>query len=89
MTEPKKMRVYVTKYALTKGVIVRDVETTHIDSLVTERSTCMCYHRPDWHETRAEAEAQVAKMIDARRKSLAKQLAALEKLAAGGVKWES
>ena len=61
------MKVWITKYALTKGIFpaqVRVSDTT--PKMVMPPSSAgnwtEYYHKPDWHETPAEALAQAEKM---------------------------
>jgi len=78
--------VYITKYALTTGVtVVNGAE--HCKS-INERmieyrpqgSMPIYVHKPDWHETLAEAKARCEVMRKAKIASLKKQIAKLEAL---------
>lgn len=74
-----RFEVYVTKYALTSGVtkrLVEDIEGGHVRSVESEWSAV--YGPGDWQETEAGAIARVREMLDAKRKSLAKQAARLD-----------
>lgn len=78
------MNVYVTKYALSLGIIERE--------LVSEKGTMaevkwpggmngvFYLHGKDWHRTRVEAVAHAEKMRLKKVASLRKQIAAMEKL---------
>lgn len=77
----ERFTAYITKWALTKGILVMEVEATSHESMVATRMNNggieTCFHGNDWHRTEAEARARVDKMIEAKRKSLQKQLAKL------------
>ena len=81
-------KVWITKYALTKGIAVEEnakqcFPTVPDGSMIDVKSgACRDYfHKPDWHTTEADAKRQVLKMIEAKRKSIAKQKIALDRLA--------
>lgn len=76
------MKVYITKYALTSGVVEMEVKLASGDpTMVTGFESFLdCFHKPDWHETKEEANARVQVMLDAKIKSVKKQLAKLENL---------
>lgn len=73
------MKVFVTKYALTTGILVieaRRVEAVpHMVEDIRQRFPTY-YHKPHWHETWEEAQYQAermqAKAIIAARKKLSK-----------------
>mgnify|MGYP000246400017 CR=1 FL=1 len=72
-------KVWITKYALTGGVLTAEnaeCNAQYGGSMITFRQqgvfSTVHIHKPHWHETEAEACAQVAKMIAAAKKSLAK-----------------
>jgi len=71
-------KYYITKYALTSGVILVEGEKTSWDKVIRVKNTC--YHRPDWHTSWDLAKIQIQKMKDAKIKSLIKQLDKLDKL---------
>ena len=88
MTE--SFTAYITTYALTTGILKREVHRTGNDTFVR-------YHNPgqsgwvfanDWdvHRTEDAAQARAQAMIEAKIKSLDKQRAKLVKLALTGVK---
>lgn len=84
------MKVYITKYALTKGILERDVEVSGGPTemvAVTGQNYRETYHGEgrDWHKSLAEANRRVAEMVVAKRRSLAKQLAKLDAIQADGV----
>lgn len=83
MSEQTTFHVWITKYALTKGVFEKEAVETAYPSMIclAGRDGYMtCYHKPDWHTTREAADARVREMIAAKEKLLRKQLAKLQKL---------
>lgn len=80
------VHVWITKYALTQGVYevngeqCLDINENMISVVGRNGFGNICYHRPDWYTSQAEADAQVRKMIDAKIKSLKKSLAKMETL---------
>ena len=84
--EEKMVHVWITKYALTSGIVECDAETclsTCPDGKMIQRLDTTyreMYHKPNWHETK---EAAIAKAEDMRKKkiaSLKKAIAAMEAL---------
>ena len=56
MPPEQRFRVYVTKYALTQGILQKEVCTTHsADYVVVPGIDLIGYHKPFWHETCEEA----------------------------------
>lgn len=75
------MKVWITKYALTSGIVEKEVETTHAESMVCATDNPLaCYHKPFWHTSREEAVAHAEKLRQAKIKSVKKQLDKLEKM---------
>lgn len=74
------MKVWITKYALTKGVSEKEAEISTFSSMctITTEWGLDYYHKPDWHESREDALAQAEKMRTARIDSLKKQIAKLQ-----------
>ncbi len=78
------MKAYITKYALTEGIVVRDGEvvgaTSELLTWKSEKGWNQFAYGKEWHETPnialADAEARRVRKIA----SLKKQLARLEKL---------
>jgi hypothetical protein len=82
------MRVWITKYALTEGIIetearrcegqgIRPGQMIELES--TRYEPCGAYyHRPEWHETRRGAVERAEQMRQKKIASLRKQLAKLE-----------
>lgn len=75
---------YVTKYALTRGILaVKDDEAEESNGYlyVGQRGHMRTQiGKRDWFRDRAEAMARVQDMVDARLRSLDRSLAALKKL---------
>lgn len=76
------MRAFVTKYALSKGIL--EVEGSRRDKgrglIVWTNGHMQFFYGNDWHETREAALARAEQMRDNRVKSLRKQIARLESL---------
>jgi hypothetical protein len=70
------MKVYITKYALTQGIITSDVVDVGDNIVYDNRGTY--YHKPDWHESMDEAIQRAEAMRQAKIKSLQKQIKKLE-----------
>lgn len=84
--ERTRFTVFVTKYALTKGIFEREVEDCFDispDLVSVVGSWSEYYHANDWHRTREEAVARAEQMRIAKIGSLKKQIARLEKLSFG------
>lgn len=78
------MKVWITRYALSKGVIEVDAErTTHCEGGIryTENGVMRTQWGKNWHTSKAAATDRVRDMIRNKRKSLAKQVAKLDELA--------
>lgn len=77
------MKVYITKYALTQGIIIEDVKDTTSKSMVSvtgRHGWCVYYHKPHWHRSWKEAVAQAEIVRRKRVASLQKSLAGMEAL---------
>ncbi len=76
------MRAWVTKYALTAGILEVDAErcTDRMISVDAPGNYTSCYHGDDWHDTREAAVARAEEMRKKKIASLKKQLAKLEAL---------
>lgn len=73
--------VWITKYALTKGVY-KALNAEHCRA-ISERMISLegnCFHTPDWHTTEDAARARVLEMVDAELSALARKRAKMEKL---------
>ena len=68
------MKVYVTKYALTKGIIEADViiSEVHPGMVVDSENSLTAYHKPDWFDVREDA-------VERAETLRTKKIAALEK----------
>lgn len=77
------MKVWITKYALTKGVTEKNVDICG-DGMVNESDnrSPVYYHGEgkDWHRTKESALAKAEEMRKKRIASLRKQIEKLEKL---------
>lgn len=74
--------VWITKYALSQGILKREAETTHRDGMVVIREQFPTYFHgegKEWHRTRESAIARVAIMKKGKIASLKKSLAKLDK----------
>lgn len=69
------MRVYITKYALTQGILVREGEICLGCHVVVGDAL---YGPADWYETEEAARARVAVMAKRKRAALQRQLQKLE-----------
>lgn len=81
MSEPRTLHVWITKYALTQGVLEFDAELVGSGRILVrgrDGSFDSYYHRPDWYESKEFADARVQKMVKAKIANLRKQLARLE-----------
>lgn len=81
MTE--KFTAYITKYALTEGIISVEVTLGHFPGVVREVGEARwvyTYAGADWHRTREAAVASAEKMRAKRIASLEKQIAKLKAL---------
>ncbi len=74
------MIVYVTKYALTQGVLIREVRETHTPAMVATIGSVQCFHKPDWHLTEKEAKERVKEMIQSKRNSIERMTKKLDKI---------
>ena len=80
------MIYYITKNALTSGIFKTPQEyevCSHIDDRMIgpeyhDGTYPVYYHKPDWHETKAEAIARAEVMRAAKIKTLEKSLAKLK-----------
>jgi hypothetical protein len=76
------MRVWITKYALTRGIYSVDVVQVD-DKMVKEHMRdhgYAYYHKPYWHETVAAAHEHAIKMMNRRRVSLQTEIRKLDLL---------
>jgi hypothetical protein len=85
MKDDPKIKVWVTKYAFTKGILVYgDAEhcLSISDKMISVRRNefTTCHHKPDWHTSEEEAVAAVEKMRQKKIAGLKKQITKLEKM---------
>jgi hypothetical protein len=75
------MKIYITKYALTEGIIKIDADlvpgSTNMVFVKGANYDCY-YHRDEWHKTRAEANQRAETMRQRKIVSVKKQLEKLE-----------
>jgi hypothetical protein len=63
------MKVFITKYALTKGIIETECKISETSpSMVYDKHNY--YHKPYWHENKQDAINQCEKMRNAKLRSL-------------------
>lgn len=75
------MKVWISRYALTKGIFEVEVKQSPFYSdLVSSQSGYPYYHKPDWHETKEEAIKRAEQMRVKKIASLRKQIEKLENL---------
>jgi len=83
------IHIWVTKYALTSGIVEYDAQTSHQPNMVVVPAhdddkghalLTQYFHTPDWHTTREAAVARAEEMRAAKLKSLTAQIAKLSKL---------
>jgi hypothetical protein len=79
-------KIYVTKYALTVGILEKegeiDADGRYAYCGERGRIESQIFHGNDWHRTRAEAQQDTLRRIAAKRKSIQKVLDKLAKLEA-------
>lgn len=74
------MKVWITKYALSSGVVIAEGQTRADKSVIVVRGHP--FFKPDWHTTEEEANKRVLELIRRKRKAHVKaldKLLALEK----------
>lgn len=77
------MKVYVSKYALTRGIIVVSGEVVSETSETMFKANAQFptyYHKPDWHLTMTAAANQALLMVQRKRVSIKKALLKLAEL---------
>ena len=79
------MKVWITKYALSRGVYEAEVEETNQTGMVVHRQEGLypAYYQgegTDWHRTEEAAKTRASAMAKAKIASLKKQISKLEKL---------
>lgn len=75
------MKVYITKYALTNGIIEAEAELCNDRGMiVVGRTTYYHGEGKEWHRTREPAVERAQLMRDAKLEFLGKKIAKLEKM---------
>lgn len=78
------MKVYVTKYALTKGILEREGELTGIPDLIKVKQDGFInhdyFHKGQWFTDPEEARKKAYEMLANKIKSVKKSLSKLEKM---------
>ena len=81
------MKVWITKYALTEGILEGEAKDNADSDMVSLLRTghwlnvpFPTFHGSDWHRTEAEAVAHANKMVAKKIASLKKSLAKFEKM---------
>ena len=74
------IEVYITKYALTEGILKKQVEKCNNNRVKEIGEWSAYFHQGDWHETYANALAKAKGMKARKITSLKKQLARIETL---------
>jgi hypothetical protein len=77
MIHEQDVMVWITKYALTKGIFCKEAEIKG-DMIKYDRYSCEL--KPDWHLTQEEAIKRAEEMREKKIKSLKKSLAKMEGL---------
>ncbi len=81
--EPIKIKVYVTKYALTQGIIEFIGERCSNPKMIRRRvggRQTEYYNKPYWHENKQDALNHVEKMRKSKIESLERKLTILKEL---------
>lgn len=81
-TNEKTIIAYISKYALTTGVVKREVRMSRSapDMAVTLGNYTQCFHKGEWFLTEDEAKADAENRRKKKIVSLKKQIEKLEKL---------
>lgn len=83
MTKPSNT-VFITKYALTRGIVEAKVKAIFADDTAVEvvwsSAASHYFHGKDWHRTFGAAAEQANKMREAKLKSLRRQIDTLAAL---------
>jgi hypothetical protein len=74
------VKIYITKYALTSGIIEDEGKETEINGMIKAVGMHMYVLKPDWHEKREEAIKRANVMKEKKILSLKKQLTKVSKL---------
>lgn len=76
------MKAFITKYALTQGILEKEVEKSNFsENMVTAKNNSIeHYHKPYWHETKEEAINHANEMKNKRILALRRRIKKLEKI---------
>jgi len=73
------MKVYVTKYALTIGILLMEVSETSVSKVVYLSGTRIVFQKHEWFESESEAIKDAEQRKEKKLIQLQNQLAKLEK----------
>ena len=88
----KQVKVWITKYALTRGILECKAEYNEdYPGMILIKGNGPCtanayYHGCDWHLTEIGAKSRASEMIDSKIECLKKQIAKLEGMKRSGVR---
>lgn len=76
------MKVYITKYCFTEGILEKETDDKPTDSMIVVRGSGhpQYFHKNDWHADMDSAKKKAEDMRKRRLLSLAKQIQKLEQL---------
>jgi len=76
------VKVYITKWALTQGILEEEANGTSVKGMVRvgKPHQTRYYHRGEYHETRAQAVSKACNVRDRKIEDVKKQLAKLTAL---------
>lgn len=76
------MKIWITKYALTAGILAREGWTTDVERMIgyQEGASRNYMHKPYWHASEAEAVSHAEELKARKLQSLEKQIAKIRKL---------
>lgn len=85
MKPEKIIKIYVTKYALTQGILEMQAELCESiskDMVSVKGGPCgnQCFHKGQWFSDIEDAKKKANQMVDAKIKSLEKSLAKIKKI---------
>lgn len=74
------MKVYITKYALTKGILEKEGTQSDRDPTFVRIGSLEVYYRPEWHESLHNARMQAEIMQKRKIASLEKEISKIKAL---------
>lgn len=75
------MNVWISKYALTKGIYEVEVNTTDSEYMIVDKNKPIrFYHKNEWHKTKEDAIKRAIELRDKKIKSLEKQIDKLKNM---------